>query len=211
MNIVKEYLKGATQQELAEKYHSYKRAIRKILLANGVELRTISEAQKLREHDSEFKQLSKVEKIALQKEYDKGYSVEYLSRIKKIGYRTLLRFIKRRKSGATISLVWKRIGHPRGMLGKKHSIKAREQMSISQTGSKNPKWKGGKRIDNKGYFRISLGKGIRRYEHDLIMENKIGRRIKKGEIVHHIDGNGQNNKIENLKLLTTSQHRKIHL
>jgi len=46
--------------------------------------------------------------------------------------------------------------------------------------------------------------------HIYLMETKIGRKIKRGEVVHHIDGNKLNNCLENLQLLTISEHNKIH-
>ena len=43
-------------------------------------------------------------------------------------------------------------------------------------------------------------------EHRLVMENHIGRLLRKDEIVHHIDGNTLNNETDNLELLP----KKIH-
>lgn len=43
------------------------------------------------------------------------------------------------------------------------------------------------------------------------MTEYLGRPLNKGEIVHHIDFNSYNNKIENLQLLPNqSEHIKIH-
>ena len=43
------------------------------------------------------------------------------------------------------------------------------------------------------------------------MENHIGRKLEKGEIVHHIDGNKKNNDISNLYLCEDiTRHHEIH-
>jgi len=38
------------------------------------------------------------------------------------------------------------------------------------------------------------------YLHRYLMENKLGRKLIKGEVIHHIDGNPKNNNVSNLKL-----------
>lgn len=55
------------------------------------------------------------------------------------------------------------------------------------------------------------------WEHLLVMENHIGRSLKyygfknpKNEICHHIDMDKKNNNIENLQLMTDSEHVKLH-
>jgi len=49
-----------------------------------------------------------------------------------------------------------------------------------------------------------------RHEHRIVMEQILGRKLRRGEIVHHKDGNGRNNVPNNLELLTQSQHIKRH-
>ena len=44
----------------------------------------------------------------------------------------------------------------------------------------------------------------------VIMENLIGRYLDKGEVVHHIDGNGLNNSLDNLQIMSISEHVKHH-
>lgn len=73
-------------------------------------------------------------------------------------------------------------------------------------------------IDKEGYPQVYIGKNypyreggythIR--EHQYIMEMHLGRRLLKGEIVHHIDGNKKNNKLENLYLTSVEEHNKLH-
>lgn len=48
------------------------------------------------------------------------------------------------------------------------------------------------------------------YLHRLIAEAKMGRYLKDDEIVHHIDGNSENNHWDNLQVMTQSEHAKEH-
>ena len=50
------------------------------------------------------------------------------------------------------------------------------------------------------------------YEHKLVMEENLGRYLAPTEVVHHKDGNKQNNVISNLRLYkTTNEHTTYHL
>ncbi len=46
--------------------------------------------------------------------------------------------------------------------------------------------------------------------HRVVMENHIGRVLEKNEVVHHKDENKHNNQIDNLELMTSSEHAKLH-
>lgn len=48
------------------------------------------------------------------------------------------------------------------------------------------------------------------FEHILVMEKKIGRYVQPGEVVHHINHNRKDNRIENLQLMTASEHSRLH-
>ncbi len=54
-------------------------------------------------------------------------------------------------------------------------------------------------------------KFLGRHEHRVVAEQKLGRPLKKGEIVHHIDGNYRNNDPDNLIVLPSqAEHCRIH-
>ena len=50
-----------------------------------------------------------------------------------------------------------------------------------------------------------------KHEHRLIAEKMLGRQLESYEIIHHIDGNKQNNDPNNLTIMTQSEHIKEHL
>ncbi|MFC2022896.1 HNH endonuclease signature motif containing protein, partial [Chloroflexota bacterium] len=63
-------------------------------------------------------------------------------------------------------------------------------------------------IDDNGYLRF---KGSNILYHRWRKEKELGRRLVKGEIVHHINGNKQDNRPENLQILSPKEHYKKHV
>ena len=62
-------------------------------------------------------------------------------------------------------------------------------------------------ITLKGYIYVWDAKRKRHnYEHRIIMEKHLKRNLLPTETVHHIDGNKKNNAIENLVVLSVSDH-----
>lgn len=64
----------------------------------------------------------------------------------------------------------------------------------------------------KGYYVISSSKegNRKKYLHRLIYEDYYNTKIPKGMQIHHIDGDTTNNNPLNLKLVSISEHNKIH-
>ena len=86
---------------------------------------------------------------------------------------------------------------------------SRDCMGKARLGSYNPNWKGGcARPD--GYLLITVN-GVQMLEHRHLMEQFLGRTLKAGETVHHVDGDRKNNMRSNLKLVASqSEHMKEH-
>jgi HNH endonuclease len=53
--------------------------------------------------------------------------------------------------------------------------------------------------------------GTKRALHRAIMEDHLGRRLTRDEVVHHIDHNPLNNDLSNLRVMTRAEHCVYHL
>lgn len=47
-------------------------------------------------------------------------------------------------------------------------------------------------------------------QHRRIMEKKLGRKLKKTEAVHHLDGDASNNRVSNLRVMNKTEHLLLH-
>jgi len=94
-------------------------------------------------------------------------------------------------------------------MGKFCSKKCQSEYQKSLPKELHHHWKGG-RVKMNGYWYIRLDNNKYRREHIVVMETKLGRRLLRDEVVHHIDGDIENNNISNLQLTNKSSHGKIH-
>lgn len=80
----------------------------------------------------------------------------------------------------------------------------------------NPMWKGGRFQNKDGYVLVKAhGHPMTRsqgyiLEHRLKMADHLGRILLKKEVVHHKNGIKNDNRIENLEILTAEKHTSLH-
>lgn len=83
-------------------------------------------------------------------------------------------------------------------------------------GTRNPNWKGGRRIDADGYIIILMPNHSRAYngyvyEQVLVCEKALGKHLPPNAIPHHIDGVRANNEPSNLVICENgSYHNVLH-
>ncbi len=77
-------------------------------------------------------------------------------------------------------------------------------------GQASPNWRGGREVTSAGYIRLWISKTERVLEHRKVMEDHLGRKLTKSEVVHHINGNNADNRLENLELTTFSEDIRRH-
>lgn len=100
--------------------------------------------------------------------------------------------------------------------------KLKSQRTGPREGPGHPEWRGGRILDKHGYVLLyrpdhhrarKMGTDRkRRYvlEHILVMEEKLGRPVLRGEVVHHVNGVNDDNRPENLMIFPSNGEHLRH-
>lgn len=96
-----------------------------------------------------------------------------------------------------------------GKLTYKKTFCSRECVRVKNENKIPPRKRNGYWIEN-GYKVLYIEGDKQIKEHIKIMEDHIGRKLNKDEVVHHINENKLDNRIENLQLMTRGEHSSYH-
>lgn len=108
--------------------------------------------------------------------------------------------------------------HKYGLINADKSIAIKDALQKKYPGGRrgknHPGWKGGRRIRN-GYVFVYAPDHPKAHdgaiqEHRLLMEQHLGRYLEPDEVVHHLNGIKDDNRIENLQVIKRGRHVHNH-
>lgn len=82
--------------------------------------------------------------------------------------------------------------------------------AIAKFGKDHPRWNNGRAQIASGYVLIKIGYKKYEFEHRLEVEKDMGRKLSPREVVHHINGIKNDNRISNLVVMTRAEHASHH-
>ena len=88
-------------------------------------------------------------------------------------------------------------------------LKDRYKDKNERLGEKNPSWRGGIK-HSKGYLLTRVGCQKYYYSHRIVVENSLGRKLDPKEVVHHKNGIRNDNRLENLQVMSSIDHLALH-
>ena len=83
--------------------------------------------------------------------------------------------------------------------------------------SRQHRWKAGGSVGSSGYVKLRVGKGHPladpngyTYEHLVVWVSAGNCRPSRDEILHHINNDKTDNRLENLQVMTRAEHNRLH-
>lgn len=156
-----------------------------------------------------------VNKVILVGDYTSGMSLPQVAAKHKLSISTARYHIHKagvlrsRAEGVGLAASEGRLGS--GLRGKRRVFSAAWRKNISTSClSRADKFAKGVSLKPNGYLEYTRGKNKGKSVHVVTMEERLGRKLRRDEVVHHIDGNKTNNDISNLALLTRGGHARLH-
>ena len=196
INLKKEFLK----KEYIEKKLSTSQIARKIncntstiysrLIKYKIPIRTVKEATKLCKHHEKYNiDINKIRNLYWKRKFSISKIAKYLKHSESVIYYRMIKYNIRRRD---ISQANKGISRPR------------------MSGPLNSRWKGGRRKDKDGYIILWNANSKYHYvlEHRDIMEKELKRKLNSNELVHHLNGIRDDNRIENLVIVNSHNHER---
>jgi len=99
-------------------------------------------------------------------------------------------------------------------LGHKHSDETKQKMRARKLELVAQGWRPSGWRFCPARLRVSQHHGYKfigcQREHKLLMEEKLGRKLVIGEVVHHINGDKLDNSLDNLMAMSRSEHSRLH-
>lgn len=96
-------------------------------------------------------------------------------------------------------------------------LRGREGKVAGRSGKDNPNWKGGVTKGSRGYWYVLMPDHPRAMKSgyvkraDLVLEKKLGRRLRRGEIAHHINERKDDDSPRNLEPKWNLDHTRQHI
>jgi hypothetical protein len=101
------------------------------------------------------------------------------------------------KHGACVATVWNAV---------KVAGVGRSRTAACRRGPSHYAWKGGQKLNWRGYIELSDGRLL----HRVVAERLLGRPLKHWETAHHVDEDKQNNADENIVAMPEREHCRFH-
>jgi hypothetical protein len=145
----------------------------------------------------------------------KTYPAEFIARVAEMYAQGMTQTEIAEQLGTSQKVVWRAM--------RRHGLTTRPQAKRDQEGPRNASWRGGLHINTAGYAFVRRPDhpraGANGYvpQHVLVMEEHLGRRLvwrgpghPESEIIHHLNGDKLDNRLENLIITTFAEHLDYH-